>query len=569
MSRTYVKLATAIALSAGLVLSTAACSSSGNSSKGDGQPSAAPKSTLNQINAVDPANLKQGGILNFPVDQYSTQWNNLNAESQNEVSILYTMQPLLPTLFHTTPDNQIKPNADYLSNVTNALVNGKQTTTYEINPKAKWSNGTPISWKDFQANWQAQNGKNAKYTPVATTGYEQIKSVAKGKSNQEVVITYSTPFSDWQALFSLLYPGSQIDTPAKFANSYKNKIASVTAGPFKVSKMDPTTKVVTEVRDPNWWGTKAVLDSINFRTLDVAATPGAFASGEIDMEDIGPDVAAYKQATQVPGASIRVAGGPNLRQLLANGESPVLKDQSIRQAVFMALNREAVGKADLNGLPWPIKPLNNHFLVNNADGYQDNAGELGTFNPITANQLLDAAGWKKDGDYRKKDGKTLELTLAIPAAVPIASNEAQLFTAMLKNVGIKLNTKTSASDVFFPDVNAGKFDLTVFSGIGSIPFFPLTNSKASFVSPKNGNIGQNYSRIGSLETDAAMAKAGTETDHASYLADLQTADKALWQLAVNLPLYQRPQIVAAKPNVANYGAFGFQDTDWAKVGFTK
>ncbi|MEU1542946.1 hypothetical protein ABZ461_33560 [Actinacidiphila glaucinigra] len=42
-----------------------------------------------------------------------------------------------------------------------------------------------------------------------------------------------------------------------------------------------------------------------------------------------------------------------------------------------------------------------------------------------------------------------------------------------------------------------------------------------------------------------------------------------WPLAANLPLYQRPQIVAAKSDVANYGAFGFQDTDWTRVGFTR
>ncbi|MFF7677533.1 ABC transporter substrate-binding protein [Actinacidiphila glaucinigra] len=167
---------------------------------------------------------------------------------------------------------------------------------------------------------QAQNGRNPAYTPVSTSGYEQIASVAQGSDARHVVVTYATPFSEWQTLFSPLYPAWQIDTPRNFDTSYKNRIP-VTAGPFRISRMDPTTKVVSEVRDPHWWGSEPVLDGINFRTLDAASTPGAFASGEIDVEDIGPDVAAYKQAGKVPHTSIRVASAPT-RADTPKGQGP-------------------------------------------------------------------------------------------------------------------------------------------------------------------------------------------------------------------------------------------------------
>ncbi|MFI8183201.1 ABC transporter family substrate-binding protein [Actinacidiphila glaucinigra] len=566
MNRKSVRLATAVVVSAGLLAGATACGA-GKGDANSSAPKAPPKATLNQINPVDPAKLRQGGTLNFPVDEYATQWNSLNAASQNTVAVTTTMAPLLPALFHSTPDNKRTPNPDYLSEVATAVKHGRQVTTYAINPRARWSDGTPITWKDFRADWQAQNGRNPKYTPVSTSGYEQIASVAQGSDARHVVVTYATPFSEWQTLFSPLYPASQIDTPRKFDTGYKNRIP-VTAGPFKISRMDPTTKVVSEVRDPRWWGPKPVLDGINFRTLDAASTPGAFASGEIDVEDIGPDVAAYKQAQKVPHTSIRVAGAPNLRQMVVNGRSPLLKDVRVRRALFMALDRQAIGKADLNGLPFPAKPLDNHFLVNNDVAYRDNAGSLGRYDPAEAGHQLDAAGWRMNGGVREKDGKPLELTLTIPSGTPIAANEAQLFTAMLKNVGVTLDTKVKPSDDFFNDVSAGKFDLTLFSGIGSVPFFPLTNGAATFVSPKHGNIGQNYARIGTAAIDADMHKAGTEVDHSAYLADLDAADAGLWKLAANLPLYQRPQIVAAKSDVANYGAFGFQDTDWTRIGFT-
>jgi peptide/nickel transport system substrate-binding protein len=566
VSRTTLNLATALALSVGLSLTATACSGTAGGSAAKHPAYAA---TSNQINAVDPASLQQGGTFNFPVDQYSSQWNVYNADSQNELSIVNTMAPLLPSLFHSTADNKLSNNTDYLVSVTNGIKNGRQVTTYELNPKGKWSDGTPITWEDFKALWASSNGKDSKFNATSTTGYSQIASVDQGKDKFEAVVTYSSPFSDWQSLFSPLYPASQIGTLEGFNGSYKNKIP-VTAGAFKIQSMNPTTKVVTEVRDPNWWGAKAVLDRINFRTLDAATEPSAFASGEIDISDIGPSVDAYKKAKEVKGASIRVTGAPNLRQLLLNGQSPVLTDRSVRQAVLQGVNRIAIGQSDLSGLPWPIKPLDNHFLVNNASGYADNAGELGRYDPKAAGAKLDAAGWKTGSSgYRTKDGKELDLTLEIPAGTPIATNESQLLVPMMKALGIKLKVTIGAADKFFDDISAGKFDMTIFSGIGAIPFFPLVNSQASFQAPTRSGIGQNYSRLGTAQLDAAMNKAGTEIDHTAYLADINSADKQLWELAVNLPLYQRPQIVATKPTLANFGAFGFQDTDWTRIGFTK
>jgi peptide/nickel transport system substrate-binding protein len=567
LSRNTLKLATAVALSAGLVLGATACSSSGG---GSAAPKATAKaSTANDINTVPASQLKQGGTLNYPVDQYSTQWNVMTAESQNEGSIVDTMGPLMPQLFQSDAQGNISANASYLTGATVATVGGKQVVTYEINPKAKWSDGTPITWKDFEADWNDQSGKNPKFAALSTVGYSQIASVAQGKNAQEVVVTYSSPYSEWKGLFSPLYPASQVATVDGFNNAYKNKIP-VTAGPFKVGSMNPTTKVVTVVRDPNWWGPKPVLDAINFRALDASSTPGAFASGEIDWVDVGPSVAIYKQVKTVANTAVRVAYGANWRQAWINGKSPLLSDANVRQAIFQALNRDAIAKGDLSDLPWVIKPLNNHFLVSSGVGYQDNSGPLGQFDASAAGAKLDAAGWKMGADgLRHKDGKTLEFNLTIPSGTPVATNEATVMTAMLKAVGVKLDTVSLDGVTFFNDLNAEKFDMTIFSATANTPYFPLGNAESSYLSPTPATAGANISQIGSPQLDAALNKAGAETDTTTYYADINAADALIWQEAVNLPLYQRPQIVAEKSTLANFGAFGYQTTDWTAIGFTK
>ncbi|MEZ0091100.1 ABC transporter family substrate-binding protein [Streptacidiphilus sp. EB129] len=565
MSRNTVKLATAVALSAGLVLSASACSSSGKSAA----PAVAKKSTDNDINPVDSTTLKQGGTFNYAVDQYSTQWNSNNAESQNEASIADTEGPLLPQLFTTDAAGTFSANPDYLTSATVATVGGKQVTTYDINPKAHWSDGTPITWKDFQANALMQNGTNPKINATSTAGYSQIASVTQGKDQYEAVVTYSSPYSEWKGLFFPFYPASQIGTVDGWENSYKNKIP-VTGGPFKVQSMNPTTKVVTEVADPNWWGAKPVLSTIHFITLDASATPGAFASGEIDFEDVGPSVEIYKQAKQVANTSIRVAYGSNWRQAWINAKSPNLTDPNVRQALFQAIDRNAIAKGDLSALPWVIKPLNNHFLVASAAGYQDNSGDLGKFDQTAAGAKLDAAGWKMGSDgFRQKNGQDLAFTLKIPSGTPVATQEAAAMTAMYKAIGVKMATDSVDGVQFFNDLNAEKFDMTIFSATALPPFLPLNNAEASYQAPNKGNAGANISQLGSPALDAQLAKAGGDTDTTQYYADINAADAMIWQEAVNLPLYQRPQIFAAKAGLANFGAFGNQTTDWTKVGWTK
>jgi len=546
-----------------VALGASACSSSKTTST----PKAAPKSNANDINPVDRSKLKQGGTLTWPLDQFSTQWNYNEADGP-EASTAAVINALLPSPFHFDAGGTATANLDYLTGEpTVATTGGKQTVTYELNPKAKWSDGTAITEADYAAEWKALNGSNGKFNVASTTGYSQISNVAQGKDANEVVVTFATNFADWKSLFSPLYPASTDSTPDTFNKGWLNKIP-VTAGPFKFSAFNATDKTVTVVRDSNWWGDPAILDSIVFKTVDTAALPDAFASGEIDFFDIGPSASAYKKAVGVKNGKIRVAGGPNFRHFTMNAKSPNLSDVRVRQAVAEAINRGAIAKSDLAGLPWPAAPLGNHFFVNNQNGYQDNSGATGKFDPAAAKQLLDAAGWTQgSGQYRTKDGKTLELKLVIPDGVQVSANEGTLMQNFLAQVGIKLDIDAVNSDDFFDKyVNPGQFDITVFSWLGND--FPVSSNASIYQNPQGTNIFQNYARAGSPELDAALTKAQTDLDPKQAIADANAADQMIWQEAGVVPFYQRPDFVAEKSNLANYGAFGFADTIYQNIGFT-
>ncbi|MFG3050443.1 ABC transporter family substrate-binding protein [Kitasatospora sp. NPDC048239] len=562
---------TALAAGLGAValsLTLCACGTAGGGS-GQALPGVAetPKLTAVDINPHDRAELRQGGTLNVAIAQFSAQWSPIQADG-SESSTISVTKPLLPTFFRSDAAGTQSVNPAYLQDARSELKDGRQVVTWTLNPKAHWSDGTSITWRDIEANWKALNGRDAAYRASSNTGFELVSSVERGKDDFQAVMTFERPFSEWQSMFNgaanaPLLPAAKVATPELFNTAYLDAIP-LTAGPFRVEKLDRASQTVTLAADPGWWGDKPLLDRIVFHAMVPNTMAAAFAKGEVDFFNNGPDVAGYQVIKSTKGAAVRRAGGPDFRQFTLNAKSPVLTDPAVRQALFQAINRDAITRSDLSGLDWPTVTLNNHLLVANQNAYRDNSLGLSRFDPDDAVHKLEAAGWKLDGDVRKKDGRELNLRMVIPAGVTQAQNEASVTTRMLKDVGVKVTTVTANANEFFDKyVNRRDFDIAAYSLLGTP--FPASGSRANFV--LGG--GTNQAQAGSTAVDAALDRASAATDAATAFEAINQADGELWKVAGVLPLYQRPQLYGARANLANIGAQGLSDIVWENVGFQK
>jgi peptide/nickel transport system substrate-binding protein len=306
--------------------------------------------------------------------------------------------------------------------------------------------------------------------------------------------------------------------------------------------------------------------------LAFAAQIDALVAGEIDVLDIGPDANKYKRASQTPGIDLRKAGGPNFRHVTIQGTSPFLSDLKVRKAVALGIDRDAISRAALTPVGVPPEPLGNRIFMKNQAAYEDNSGEFKKQDLAKARELLDEAGWKLEGNVRKKNGQELKLRFVIPTGVEISTQESQLIQNQLKALGIVIDIQTVPVSDFFPEyIEKGNYDLTVFSWIGTV--FPLSSSKSNYVKPKQGPNGlivqQNYARIGSDEIDKLYAE-GTQLFEKAEKAEVgNKIDELLWGEVHSLPLYQRPEIVAVKENLANIGASGFASQPVEDVGYLK
>ena len=549
-----------------LLTGTAACSGSGATVQQGTQGAAD-----NNVRALPRERVQDGGTFTWAIDSVPPNFN-YNQLDGTELTNSQIIGAMMPGVFDNDASGTPIWNRDTLASEPTLTIEPQQVVTYEINPKAAWYDGTPITWEDFYWQWRASNGTNQAYQVSSTSGYDQIESVRHGKDEREVIVTYRRHYADWQAAFNPIYPASTNRDPKIFNEGWRDRPLT-SAGPFKLGSIDPTSKTITLVRNEKWWGNPAKLDRIVYRAIDPDAQIDALANGEIDSMDVGPDANKLNRARDIEGIDLRLAGGPNFRHLTMNGTSPNLQDVRVRQALAMAISREAIARALLAPLGIRATPLDNHIFMANQAGYRSNAGEVGTYNPERARQLLDEAGWKMDGGIRRKDGRPLEIVAVIPTAVATSKQETELMLNMLAQVGVRLIISVVPSPDFFSKyITPGQFDFTVFSWMGTP--YPMSSARSLYAMPTRNAAGeldvqQNYARIGTPEIDRLFDETAQELDRSKAVELAYQTDALIWQEVHSLTLYQRPEIVATRSRLANFGAFGFatwvyQDIGWAK-----
>jgi len=556
-----------------LAVTPAACSRGGAGQQATGTTAARsdPAASRSDINPVRRDELPDGGTLRWPLASFPPNFNasELDGTSADTANVVGAM---LPSLFGFDSEARPTVHKDYLDSAELTAKDPRQVVTYRINPRATWDDGTPITEADFEAQWKALSGSNPAYRIASSSGYEQIDRVARGADDRSVVVTFRHPYADWKGLFSPLYPASTNNDPAVFNDGWKARPLT-TAGPFRFESLDQTANTISVVRNPKWWGNRPKLDRIVFRVIDPAGQVDALLNGEIDVLDVAADVNRLKRAESAPGITVHRAAGPDFRSITINGTGEILKDVNVRRALGMAIDRTAIAKALVGPLGVDAKPLQNHIFMASQPGYRDNAGLLSSPDVNGARKLLDDAGWKLEGNVRKKDGKPLAVRFVVPTGVASSNQVAELVRAMLDGIGVRVDVLAVPTQEFFKQyILPGNFEMTVFSFIGKP--FPISSNKNSYVSPKPGKNGeldfqQNFARIGTPQIDALFDEATSEFDEQKAIDLANRIDAAIWDEVHSLTVYQRPDIEATRSRLANFGAFGFASVVYEDIGYTK
>ncbi len=562
MKRRALAALSAIALVAPLSFASPVSARDGDTSRDD------VGGTSNDINPQPASKIKQGGTMNYVQVSLCPQFNG-NAAGGNLADCSTTMGPLLPFYTYFDGNGNVQVNKDYASSIKVSKVNGKQTVTYALNPKAVWTDGKSVTADDFISMWKALNGTNKAFAVISTTGYDKIESVVQGKTKFDVIVTFKETYADWQPLFGSLKPVSLTATPDAFNNSWK-LAPNPTSGPFIWDGVDNTAKTITVKRNPKWWGEKPYLDRIVFKQVPQAAQIDALLNGEIDYMDVSIDANAVKRVKADKGKKVRLDTNVSAtwEHLTFGPLNAVTGDVAVRQALALALDREQIAVAIQSPIVGKknVEVLNNRIFMKGLYCNQDNSGSLGKRDLKAARAMLDKAGWTVGSDgIRSKNGVRLTMTAKYPSGNDARRDIILLSTAMAKEVGIELvPTLIPSADYFVKHITQpANFELAVFAWVGTA--YPIASSPNLYKTDS----AQNFPKISSALVDSLGVKANQILALPKRCELMNQMDKELWKIMPSIPLYQRPNAVAVASKIANFGAFGYTSLDWTKVGFEK
>lgn len=520
--------------------------------------------TAQDINPRERSALK-GGDLTLSLPSFAENWNPMHVDG-NQRGFAQIREPLLPVFFHFDAAGVPTPNPDYVLSV-DVVSEDPTQVRYKLNPDAVWGDGSPVDGDDMVAKWKACNGENPEFSCTSTESYEPIETITMGENKTDVTVTYKSAFPDWSQGFSspAVIKAESITDADMFNTGWSELDNNWLSGPFKVGSFDETQQVMTLVPNEQWWAEPPVLERIVWRAIAPDAVAQAFANQEIDSFDIGSDPDAFQRATRVENAQVRKAGGPNFRHFTFNSKAGLLQDLTIRQAVVYGLDRQSIAASDLAGIDWPVQPLNNHVFLQGQAGFVDTASVTGLdYNPEKARTILDEAGWVVGDDgIREKDSQKLVLSFTQLATVKASENEALQAQSMLKEIGIQLNIVTVPISRFGPTLTGHEFEIIAFSWIGTP--YPFSGIKQLYGTGSESN----FAQLSMPEVDELATQIATETDPEKRIALANQTDKIIWENVHTLPLYQRPELIAVRRDLANYGAFGLSSTLWENVGFTE
>jgi peptide/nickel transport system substrate-binding protein len=355
--------------------------------------------------------------------------------------------------------------------------------------------------------------------------------------------------------------------------SFKDKEDMITAheangtGPYMLVTRQPDVKTVLK-KNPNWWGWKTGLgdgnvDEVVYTPIVSDATRvAALISGEVDLVNDPPPQDVPRLA-QTPG--IKVIEGTENRvvfigmdqyrnELLysnVKGKNP-LKDVRVRQALYQAIDIDAIHKNTMRGLSNPTGAMLPSPKYSNAD-----LEKRYPFDREGAKKLLAEAGYPNG----------FEVTLDCPNNRYVNDEKiCQALAAMWSQIGVTIKVNAMPRATYFPKLE--KFDTSLYmlgwGGALTDPIFILQPVLSTYNGKGDGDY--NYGRYSNSKLDALTAKIKVDMEPENRLALIHEALASQKAEFNHLPLHRQVIPWASRNNVTVvHRADNFVTPYWVKI----
>ncbi len=433
------------------------------------------------------------------------------------------------------------------------------TYTFTLRDGIKWSNGDPITAKDFEYAWKyaldPATASPYSYVFYYIKGGEAYNTSAekdaaklaalrdavgvKAIDDKTLKVDLATPTAFFLDLCSFA-SYAPVDSKVQEANkNWANEANTyVSNGPFKITEWTHKNRVVIKKNENYYDKDKIKLDEIDFAMIEDEATAWQmYKSGQLDLGYTLPvDVVAQLKAQK--STELHIAPDLSFYYYEFNNTKKPFTNLKIRQALSMAIDRKTIVESVTQGGQAPAYGVVPPGIIMNGKDYRDITPDKSYFTEdvAKAKQLL-AEGLKEEGLTG------LKFTLlynTLPSHKKVAEAVQDMWK---KNLGadvslenVEMKVKRDREKKFQYDVCRSGWQGDYIDPMTFMDFYTSANP-------------QNNSGFKNAEYDGYIKQANATNDNAKRLVLFQKAEKVLMSQMPIMPIYYFTKPYALKPYV--------------------
>jgi peptide/nickel transport system substrate-binding protein len=376
-------------------------------------------------------------------------------------------EKVLPGAFLAAPDFTARPKL-----VSRVPFTRKPpfTLTYHIRRAAQWSDGVPVSARDFVFTHRAVEKYAADQYP-AHTMVESIRRV----DSKTLRVVLRRRVAEWRlGLFPFVLPQHALageDLDQIWSDGIDNPMTAerIGSGPFLVESWERGEQL-TLVRNPRYWGPHvAHLDRLVVRFCSagthVCTSAGmleALRQGDVDVV-LTRDPRVAPDLRQLSRTNVVLFPSDSWESLTLNTESkesPALGSKLVRRALAYSMDRLKIVRQLYGGVEPDYQPSQSAAFPNTSRYYEPNWSGY-AYRPVLARRLLEQAGCRIGPDrIYSCDGVQLSLRFFTTAGAGGRAIVLDLLQPQLRRVGIEARVSFVVGGALFGQIMpSGDFDV--------------------------------------------------------------------------------------------------------------